>query len=485
MSNLQRRLAGEDINLSTIPPGVNPFNHVTNIITPRYFIPLSISATAFLVVFFIFHLLISIFCLVLLLLPYFRDFKQSQWLFRKLYIKDNSGTNVYNTPLYWVNAGILMTASQLIGSLGAQAFILIQILSADSVRYAIHSQLEPPLGLMFIGEMLTYWSLMHCFLVAIYYDNKTHGDPTKHVTRWSPSPTLINSVFLGFPICIVAATIALFTWLCSAHKLFSTGAGQILDSLKQGSSVWDRLRVSSTESEEELQLTTQLLEITTQITNLRQETSVHLDHVVHCFLILQSVLLVLLWITCLIFISMFWLLVSKYQKSNVSSGSASANTSFFRRWLWPKISRGAIEEQTVSTTPSLYDMAKKDRQFFHLLVRSLGMIIAMMTMMVLFLLGIVRTVDVVRSPYWRGVAAWLATASGTWSAFPITWQCWRLYKEELSGGSNDSANKNSSCKMDATHQDSVPPRPWDTDSTDIEIKFISPATSASPVSHEP
>ncbi|OAV93131.1 hypothetical protein PTTG_10205 [Puccinia triticina 1-1 BBBD Race 1] len=480
MTSLQRRSAGEEFDLSTNPPGVNPFDYIINIITPRYFIPLSKTATTFLIVCFIFHLFIAIFCFVLLLLPYLRGIKQSRWLFRRLYIKDNMGANVHKAPLFWVNAGILMTTSQLMGSLGAQAFILIQIKSAHSASYAVHSQLEPPLGVMFLGEMLTYWGLMHCFLVAIYYDNETQGDTTKGLRRWTPSPTTINLIFLGFPICLVATVIGLFTWLCSAHKLFSIGAGKILDYLKQGSSTWDQLRVPSTSIEQKIQLTTQLLQVTTKTKKLEDEVNIHLDRLVHCFQILQSVLLVLLCITYLIFITMFWLLIHQYQKRVHCAGSQSYKASVFQRWLRPKISPEAGMEQTVSTSLSLYDIAKR-RQFFHLLLRSLGMIVAMMTMMVLFLLGIIRTTDVIRVPYWRGLAAWLATASGTWSAFPITWQCWRLYKEELNGASPVSLSENStgaSSKMDSTNRHIIPSRPWESaESVEIEIKTFPPETS--------
>ncbi|KAH9440409.1 hypothetical protein Pst134EB_031024 [Puccinia striiformis f. sp. tritici] len=398
MNDLRRRLASSDeFDLSSIPTGINPFNYIIDILTPQYFIPLTKSTKTFLIIFFIFHSIIVTFCSVLLILPYLRGVKKSQWLVRRLYIKDHSGQNVYKAPLFWVNAGTLMTASQLMGSLGAQAFILIQILSAQSARYAVHLQLEPPLGIMFLGEMLTYWSLMHCFLVAIYYDDQTDRYPAKSPRRWTPSPTLINTIFLGFPIFVVVITIALFAWLCSVHTRFATGASKMLDDLKQGSSMWDQIRIPSTSSQDKLTLMTQLFELVKQTKTLRKEVNFRLNRVVYCFHALQSVLMVLLCITCLFFVSMFWILVHKYQGRNRDSISVSTERSFFRRWsIRPRSSPESNVEQNLNTTRRLIDIVKTDRQFLHLLLRSFGMIVAMMTMGVLFLLGITRTNEVIK-----------------------------------------------------------------------------------------
>ncbi|KAI7935518.1 hypothetical protein MJO28_016389, partial [Puccinia striiformis f. sp. tritici] len=501
MNDLRRRLASSDeFDLSSIPTGINPFNYIIDILTPQYFIPLTKSTKTFLIIFFIFHSIIVTFCSVLLILPYLRGVKKSQWLVRRLYIKDHSGQNVYKAPLFWVNAGTLMTASQLMGSLGAQAFILIQILSAQSARYAVHLQLEPPLGIMFLGEMLTYWSLMHCFLVAIY--------PAKSPRRWTPSPTLINTIFLGFPIFVVVITIALFAWLCSVHTRFATGASKMLDDLKQGSSMWDQIRIPSTSSQDKLTLMTQLFELVKQTKTLRKEVNFRLNRVVYCFHALQSVLMVLLCITCLVsilhfffsnedetgqiwthwiapmsqfFVSMFWILVHKYQGRNRDSISVSTERSFFRRWsIRPRSSPESNVEQNLNTTRRLIDIVKTDRQFLHLLLRSFGMIVAMMTMGVLFLLGITRTNEVIKVPYWRGVAAWLATASGVWSAFPITWQCWRLYKDNLSRTSSDSTNiKGTSLPTEKVQQSDFPPPPRCSDSSTIDIKLFRPENALS------
>lgn len=89
-----RRLSQDDDSIlrNNITPDSNPFTYIANAITRLYFVPLSNSAMALLVIFFIFHVFIAMFCAVLLLLPYFRGSSHSQWLFRTLNIQDKSGT---------------------------------------------------------------------------------------------------------------------------------------------------------------------------------------------------------------------------------------------------------------------------------------------------------------------------------------------------------------------------------------------------------
>jgi hypothetical protein len=92
MTNILRRFPDKSI-FGTIPAGVNPFAYILNLITPQYFLPLSKYTLGLLVFFFIVHLLIALFCIVILVLPYLRGRKQSQWFLRRLYIKDRSGTD--------------------------------------------------------------------------------------------------------------------------------------------------------------------------------------------------------------------------------------------------------------------------------------------------------------------------------------------------------------------------------------------------------
>ncbi|PLW43364.1 hypothetical protein PCANC_13195 [Puccinia coronata f. sp. avenae] len=465
MTGRSWRRSNDDDNsiLSQIPPGVNPFTYITNVVTAQYYVPLPTASRSILMVFFSFHVLIATFCLVLLLLPFLRGVTQSQWLFRRLYIKDHKGGTVHKVPLFWLNAGVLMTAFQFLSSLGSQAFIFMQIKSALSPNYALHSQLEPALGFIYTGEMLTYWSLMHCFLVATYYGNEAQGNTVKGMSQWTPSPTVLNAIFIGFPAFIIAISIALFAWLSVAHSIFTSHARKVLHSLNEGAMIWEQERDPSTPIEAKTDLMTQLFQVMTQTKSFRDQAEFYLSRLIYCFHVLQFVLMVLLCITFLSFLSFFCVLVSKYQKSK----SQSSNR------LPSQLSSSG--ETTLVASRSLIHIAKSDRQFLHLMLRSIAMIVGMMTMMALFLIGIVRSTEVIRDPRYRGIAAWLATTSGTWSAIPITWQCWGLYNDNLRRAAPDSPKPTDTqiSQFSTGRRGSDISGPWDDrESEDIEFKAL-------------
>jgi hypothetical protein len=155
---------------NSIPPGVNPFQFSIDRSAHRGFAPLSRLTKSLLLVFFVFHLLIATFCLVILVLPYIRGVKRSHWFFRKLYIQDQSrqkglfepflplpldcfnsyecfifscALQVYKVPLLWVNGGVVMTMSQLMGSVATLAYIIIQLATTHSINASLHVQVEP------------------------------------------------------------------------------------------------------------------------------------------------------------------------------------------------------------------------------------------------------------------------------------------------------------------------------------------------------
>jgi hypothetical protein len=198
------------------------------------------------------------------------------------------------------------------------------------------------LGVLNMCEMLTYWSLMHCFVVAVlvyshppplpppnkkknntlklewerltdpwklshklawnhsYYDPETHGVGAKRTRRWTPSPTFINFIFLGFPICLVIAIICLFTWLSIVHNRFIAEAVKILDALGKGSFVWDQLKAPSASDEQKFQLTTQLLQIVAEAKGLSEDINIHSKHLISCLRHFQCALLMILSVTSLV-----------------------------------------------------------------------------------------------------------------------------------------------------------------------------------------
>ncbi|KAA1116104.1 hypothetical protein PGTUg99_035025 [Puccinia graminis f. sp. tritici] len=389
--NLRRFMSKQSSSAAT-PAGFNPFAYQVDHINSHFFSQFSGFTKGLLIFLFICHLVIAIFCSIILVLPYFQGTKRSQWIFRKLYIKTHPGANVYKTPLFWINAGVLMTISQLISSVATQAYIIIWFKIANAGK-PTHTLTEPTLGLMFMCEMLTYWGLMHCFVVAIYYDHETQVENiAKEDKRWTPSPTFINVLFLGFPMVIVIATVTLFSIMSVFHAQLVNLIEELLNALRQGSSDWDQLRVPSTSVDEKYLLVTQLAEVVSEAKIFGDQILIRVGRSIHFIHILLSIILALICITFLCFIGVFSILIRKFQQQNGLSGHESSESSSpFRRWFKPKGWRSTSEEKSRSNRRLI------NRQFFHLLIRAVFIIIAMLTSVTLFSLWVTRTGDFIMS----------------------------------------------------------------------------------------
>jgi hypothetical protein len=119
-----------------------------------------------------------------------------------------------------------------------------------------------------------------------------------------PSPTLINAVFLIFPICVITACITLFTWFDLLLNPFLPEVVDMLDTLREGSSIWDQLRISST-TEEKYQLVTNLTQVVSRTESHGQELNIHFRNIVNSTMILQWVILAFVCIAALVRMSDF------------------------------------------------------------------------------------------------------------------------------------------------------------------------------------
>jgi hypothetical protein len=216
-----------DIALGGLPADVDPFAYISQLTTRRFTPRLPQSAIVLVAVFLVFHVLLAAFNLIILVLPYFGHARRTPWFSQKLYIYSRSGEKrlsgsllntgcwldgltllfsfsfcvekVYRTPLYLVNSGVLMSISQLLASVTTQAYILMQIKMNLSEHFSLRCQFFPAyvlalnpfflgcimvsivfpysvsgilmfgilssrLGLMFIFNSYSYWSMTHCFL---------------------------------------------------------------------------------------------------------------------------------------------------------------------------------------------------------------------------------------------------------------------------------------------------------------------------------
>ena len=164
-----------DIMLGRLPAGPDPFAYISHLAERRFTARLPQSAIILLAVFLVFHILITAFSLVILILPYVGKANRRSWTFKKLYIYDRSGEKLYSAPLYLVNTGVLMSVSQLLGSVTTQAYIWMHIRMNLSGNYSLRSQFIPVLGLVFIFDTYSYWSMAHCFFGTILQQQELRG----------------------------------------------------------------------------------------------------------------------------------------------------------------------------------------------------------------------------------------------------------------------------------------------------------------------
>lgn len=150
----------------------NPFSD-DNIspFTSRRFTPrLTCPTISILAVFIFFHILLCVLSLIILIMSWAgKSQRPHKWLLRKRYIYGYPGQKggfsysirtmlvlngqtdilsfvaekVYSTPLYFVNAGVLMSASQLMSSITTQAYIWMRIRMHLSEDYALQCQFFP------------------------------------------------------------------------------------------------------------------------------------------------------------------------------------------------------------------------------------------------------------------------------------------------------------------------------------------------------
>ncbi|POW18814.1 hypothetical protein PSHT_05429, partial [Puccinia striiformis] len=360
--------------------------------------------------------------------------KQSTWFYRRLYINnDDPRAGASKSSLVWVNAGLLMTTTQLVSSTAAQAYIAtwLHISQSSTPTYALT---EPSFGLMVVSEMLTYWTLMHLFVVTIYYDPKT----------------LANVII--FAVLILFSGIALVHWQVTDQIVL------ILSILQEGSAAWHGMGSSSTTPEEKVHLGTQLTQVISSAMLVGDRVKKSAERSIHLFRTLVCVMVFLFGVTFLSFIFVFSMLIYQFTRKHNSLGRKAFTSNPFRRWTKSKITASNIEELSnganQNTIERQFVWDREDKRIY-ILVRDL----------------LNFSPD---QPYWREVMAWLSTLSCTWSAIPIAWQCWRLYQDELGGTLPNGTCTSATPKI--IKEDGVEPKPKPSESeSDILIITIHPS----------
>ncbi|KAI7949665.1 hypothetical protein MJO28_008486 [Puccinia striiformis f. sp. tritici] len=423
------RSLNHDILTSGLPAGVDPFAYVSHLNSVTWMPPLSTGTMVFLAVLLVFHVLVAAACSIILLLPYIGKTKRESWFVRKLYIHAASGEKVYDTPLYLVNTGIMMSIWEFLGSISTQMYLFLQIAIHVSPRLASRTQYGPAFSIMLICNIYSYWSTAHGFL-TLSYTNKIFVDDSKNL-RWLRSPLLINVSFITFPITVAATIAILQTNLCLNFHELQVQLRILQATLSEGSLAWNQFQRTHSSDDQE--------RISFEIAQAwaKADSSAKLFKTIAAplrdkFLLLRSAMLVFMLATTLVFVFSFWKLTRTFHKkrgrSNNStylksdcSGPSTRNCSVQRR---------TFARPTPNTKQSFFQTMRSDRQFFRLTMRAFAILLGILTGLTYWLLVSFHIDDVWLNPDWHGFMTWLPALSGSWAAVPLTLQSWRLYQDQ-------------------------------------------------------
>ncbi|KAA1089720.1 hypothetical protein PGT21_028107 [Puccinia graminis f. sp. tritici] len=431
-----------DIALGGLPADVDPFAYISQLTTRRFTPRLPQSAIVLVAVFLVFHVLLAAFNLIILVLPYVGNARRTPWFSQKLYIYSRSGEKLYRTPLYLVNSGVLMSISQLLASVTTQAYIWMQIKMNLSEHFSLRCQFFPALGLMFIFNSYSYWSMTHCFL-ALYYSNKTFAVKSRRL-GWLRSPLSINLFFLIFPISLTVATIVVVTRMSMVYHELQVQTRTLRATLNQGSQVWKQLQLPIHSAYEKESLSSQLTQTQAELESLLQQTGTLVPKLSNRFNSVRSIMLFFIPATSLVFVLSYWKLTEKYKQQGSGSSNPTLQSDLSDSWK----SQGNCKHLSVRSCGSrasktFLETLRSDPQFFRLTMRAFATLLGMLTGMVFWLLAIFKLNEMMIDPYWHGVATWLPTVSGSWTAIPVAWQSWRIYLDQ-----KPQKAANSSCKLE-------------------------------------
>ncbi|EFP90989.2 uncharacterized protein PGTG_17261 [Puccinia graminis f. sp. tritici CRL 75-36-700-3] len=408
MSMNDTHASGFDIPPSAIAPDSDPFTLISANIIHQFTRPLSKTTMALLAIFLTFHSLIAVFSLIILVLPYTGRTKRSQWFFKMSYIPNRRGEKRSSSTM---------------------AFICLQINPSRSLNYALHAQPLIALGLMYLFENLACWIMAHCFLTLSYSALESSGRNSKSLANWAPSPPLVNVVFVFLPICIAAGITGVIVRGAAGYEIILGQTRKALDTLSQGTSMWKQLQDPFQSKDQKEILLSDLAQIQEKLKKLVEESETNLKSAIRYHYWSHVLYLVFICITCLVFIFSFWKLTQKFLLQGRNSiflpnDSLPCDGS-------PDVTNSQKEAKAqFNITRRIYlGTLRTDRQLFGFTVRAYATVFSMITMMVFYFMSIFRTSDMMINPTWHGVATWMPTVSGSWSAVPVAWQCWRLYME--------------------------------------------------------
>ncbi|POW04523.1 hypothetical protein PSHT_02687 [Puccinia striiformis] len=423
------RTLNHDMLTSELSADVDPFAYISHLGSSSWLPPLTTGTIIFLAVLLAFHISVAAISLIILLLPHVGKTKRESWFLRKLYIHASSGKKVYNTPLYLVNTGILMSIWEFLGSIATQVYLLLQIAIHVSPQFASRTESGPALSVMLICNIYSYWSTAHGFL-TLSYTNKIFVDDPKNL-RWLRSPLLINVSFIIFPMSVAVAIAILQANLSLTVHEAQVELRTRQATLTQGSLAWNQLQHTHSSDDQE-RLLLQIAQSWAKVDSSTKLFEIIVQSLRDKFLLLRSAMLASMLATTLVFVFSFWKLTRTFNKQ----GRGSSNSTYLKSdCSGPSTKNCSIQKCTStrldsSTEQSLFKTMRSDRQFFRLTMRASAILLGILTGLTYWLLVSFRIDDVLLNPNWHGLMTWLPALSGSWAAVPLTLQSWQLYQDQ-------------------------------------------------------
>ncbi|KAG0141205.1 hypothetical protein CROQUDRAFT_664170 [Cronartium quercuum f. sp. fusiforme G11] len=447
MASLHRKVPTLDEIVANLPPTINPFRFGPDLINQLRFPIVSSQTYLVLILFSIFHLLISLICILIVLrLTWPNSIKQKvkfSWIFKKVYVEDENGDQVETTPLILPNSGLLMAFFQFLASLVAQIQIYFTFFSFKSYKFASKFSLPVWLYISWLFAFYAFWVMTWASVYTRLYTQSAYAEALRSAPFYIFRPIVLNSFFVLIAVLVTFTDLFLISWNLVCFRQEKNYWADLLESMSVAAVGWDNLN-STTDASAALRggLNTNNRTIIDSLSLLKgqvQDTMVKGYRVlaIDIQLIHRSRVIAFIWALILLFTCMIYAGVMKSLISLIDSASAKKG----RRK--PKVQVGLIRRpfpsQTCFDHPILDETEERSfvdtveeasvlqRGLHYLICHSLVMILAILYATAICIIMGVKAEEMILNSYWRGLGSWLSLVGGIFMAIAMAFQFWRIW----------------------------------------------------------
>lgn len=249
-------------------------------------------------------------------------------------------------------------------------------------------------------------------MVNRYYSHQNSCKvTTKGMNTWLSTTILINLLFALFPVAVTVTQVAFIGSNVQAFWSLSTRGRKVLSSLLEASVFWKQLQLETSE-DGRMQLEYRIIEANADLEAMMEEIKPHVWGWIYHFRLSNCINLMFTCICFFVFCYLLYTLLHSYRPSGTQTSQSSTRSH-------------PGKDSSHSSKQNGYRIFRPGIR--HLALVALGVVIAMISNIIISLLGIFMAPEMVLDRKWRSVYIWLTTGSDCWSAIPIAWQCWKLF----------------------------------------------------------